>query len=146
MVIRAGDQNARLLDAQVFDQLKILLAGANPGGNLGKFVAQILAKGQGFPILFRIDEKLALPDDAVFPAQPVHQLIEIPNLLWRKGRHGLLPIPEGGIRNPDLIRHILRHDTVVKPRFGDLVIGENIPEQHRLLHILQCVVIIVFLQ
>lgn len=146
MVIRAGNENSRLFDAQILDQLKILFAGANPCGDFRELIAQILAEGQRFPILLCIHKKLALPNDAVFSPQAVHHLIEISNLRRRKGRHCLLPISESGICNPNFIRDIHGNQAVVEPRHGHLIIRENIPEQHRLFHILQRIFIVVFLK
>ena len=39
MVIRTADKNARLAETQVFDQLKVLFAGTNPGSDFRKLIA-----------------------------------------------------------------------------------------------------------
>ena len=68
------------------------------------------------------------------------------DLLRRVGVHGLLTIPEGGVRDPDIGRHGCRHPPVVEGPLGDLVIVIYVPVQHRVLHILEGITVVIFLQ
>ena len=146
MIIGAGNKDSRFLNADAFYQLKIIFAGPNPGCNFRKVIIHFHALFQCFSILFRIYKKFTLTNDPAFAAQSVHQFIQMQNLLYRKRLHSLLAIAKGCIRNPDMIREMHGHQSVVKACFWHLIVGKTIPEQHGLFYILQIIVIVVFLQ
>ena len=50
---------------------------------------------------------------------------------------GLLSIAECRIRNPDVLRHIVRHDPVIKRDLRNLGIRKHVTEYVWLLHIIQ---------
>ena len=68
------------------------------------------------------------------------------DLLRGVGIHGLLTVPEGGVCDPDIGRHGCRHPPVVEGHLGDLVIVIYVPVQHRVLHILKGITVVIFLQ
>ena len=105
MIIRAGHQNAGLLDTQFLDQLEVFLAGTDPAGDLRKPQVKTHALFQGFPILLAVDEELGLAYDAVRAAQLVQKLIDVDDLIHGVRLHTLLTVTQGGIGNPDLLRH-----------------------------------------
>ena len=131
VVVAAGHQDAGLLDAQVLDQLEIVPGGPDPGGDLREAVAQVLAAAHGLPILLAVDEELRLADDAVGAAQPRHQLVQMHDLIHRVGLHGLLPVPERGVGDPDLLRHAHGHAAVVERDARHFVERVDIPVQVR---------------
>ncbi len=146
MVVAAADQNARLPDAHVLDELKILLGRADPGGDLREFEAQLLAAADSLAVLLAVDEKLRLPDDAVRPAQPAHQLVQFDDLVHRIGVDGLLTVPEGGIADPDFLRHAHGGTAVVELHLWHAFIIIKIPVQVRLRDVLQGIMKILFFQ
>ena len=141
VIVGAGHQNTRLPDAQILHQLEVLLAGANPCGDLRELQIQSHAPFQSLPILLAVDEELRLADDAIGAAQPVQQLVDLHNLVGGVGLHGLLAVPEGGIGDPDLLRHGHGHPAVVEGHLGHGAVGIHIPLQVGLGHILQRVFI-----
>ena len=114
MVVGAGDQHPRLADPQRLDQREILRRRADPRGDLRKAIAEAHAGLQRGAVLLRIDEKLRLADQSVFPAQPVEHLVEIRDLLHRKRLGRLLSVAERRVRDPDLGGHLHRHHAVVE--------------------------------
>ena len=52
---------------------------------------------------------------------------------------GLLSVSEGSICDPDILWHVMRHDTIIKRYFWDFGIREHVTEHVRLLHIIQYV-------
>ena len=123
MIVTAGYQNTGLADAQILHQLKVLLAGADPGGDLREAQTQILALLNGLAVLFAVDEHFRLADNAVGAAQLGHQLIQIYDLLYAVGLYGLLTVTEGGVGDPDLGGHAHGHTAVVKGNPGQIVIA-----------------------
>ena len=69
VIIRTADENARFGNARLFDEFEVLFVRADPRRDLGEFQAEILAFFQRAAILFAVQEKLALTDDALRPAQ-----------------------------------------------------------------------------
>ena len=76
--------------------------GADPGGDLREAVAPLLDRLQGGAVLLGVEEELALPDQAAVPVQAVQQVEEAHDLLHAVGLAGLLPVAEGGVRDPQL--------------------------------------------
>ena len=139
VVIAAGNQNPGLPDAQIPHQLEVLPAGTDPGRDFGELQPQLHTALHRLAVLFAVNEKFGLTDDAKGAAQPGHQTVKIHNLLHRIGLHRLLPIPEGCIGNPDVLRHSNRHPPVVKGNARHLGVGVYVAVEIGLLHILQCV-------
>ena len=146
VIVAAGHQYARLADAQVLHQLEVLPGGADPGGDLREPIAQVHALLDGLTVLFAVDEELRLANDAVGAAKTGHQLVQIHDLLHRIGLDGLLPVAEGGIRDPDVLRHAHGHAPVVEGDAGNLIIGVDVPIQVRVRHILQRILVLALLQ
>ena len=135
MVIRTAHQNAGLFEADLPDQFEVLLAGADPARHLREFIAFFQTAVHRIPVLLTVQEELALADLALRAAQPVQIVIDRHDLFRGVRCSGLLPVPECGVRDPDLIRHVMGHDPVVKCDLRHLFIPEQIPEDIRRLHI-----------
>ena len=146
VVVGAGNQDARFLDAQILHQLEIFLAGTNPAGNFREFQIQLHALFQRLAVLLAVNEKFRLADDAIGAAQLAQELIDIHHLINGVWFNRLLPIPEGGIGNPDFFRHIQGNTAVVEGYLGHRAVGINIPLQIRFRHILQGIPIGIFFQ
>ena len=146
MIVAAGHQNTGLLDAKVLHHPEVLPGGPDPGGDLREAQPQSLTAFDGLPVPLAVNEKLRLTDQAVRPAQLAQQLEQVLDLLRGVGIHGLLAVPEGGVGDPDVGRHGHRHPAVVEGHLGDLVIVIYVPVQHRVLHILKGITVVIFLQ
>ena len=146
VVVRAGDQNAGFLDAKVMHQLEVFLCRPNPAGDLREFEVQRHALFDGLPVFFAVDEKFRLADDAVGAAQLAQQLVDVHDLVNGIRLHGLLTIPQGGVRDPDLLRHGHGHPAVVERHLGNGAVGIHIPLQIRFRHILKGVFVGFLLQ
>ena len=146
VVVAAGNQDTGLLDAQVLHHPEVLPGGPDPGSDLREAQPQSLTAFDGLPVPLAVNEKLRLADQAVRPAQLAEELEQVLDLLRRVGVHGLLTIPEGSVRDPDIGRHGCRHPPVVEGHLGDLVIVIYVPVQHRVLHILKGITVVIFLQ
>ena len=68
------------------------------------------------------------------------------DLIRGVGRPGLLTVPKRCVRDPDLSGHVMGNNPVVKRDLGYLRIGEHIPEYIGLLHIIQNVHMLLYLQ
>ena len=107
---------------------------------------QRLTALNGLPIPLAVNEKFRLTDQAVRPAQLAQQLEQMLDLFRRIGIHGLLTIPERGIRDPDIRRHGHRHPPVVEGHLGHFVIIVYVPVEDRVLHILKGIAVIILFQ
>ena len=146
VVVRAGDQDARFLQAHLLDQLKVLFVGADPGGDLREFQPQLLALAHRLLVLFGVEEELALAHDALGAAQTGEELEETDDLIHREGRGALLAVAEGGVGDPDLLRHVQRNDAVVERDLGNLRVFVQFPVEIRLVHVLQLILVVGLLQ
>ena len=146
VIVAAGDQNAGLPDAQIFDRLEIFPAGADPGGDLRELQSQAAAALDGLAVFLGIDEEFGLTDNSIGAAELRHQLEERLDLLRCIGMKGLLPVTEGCIRDPDILRHRNRHAPVVEGDLGDLFVIIDIPVQDRVFDILQRIAVIVLFE
>ena len=146
MIVGAAHQNARFGDACLLDELEVLFVRANPGGDFGEFQPQILAGFERGAVFFAVEEKFALPHDALRPAEAGHELEQIDDLLHRKGRGRLLPVAESSIGNPDFRGHIHGNVAVVEHHFRNLLVGINVAEQLGLGHVLQLIVIFILFE
>ena len=146
VVVATGDQNARLTDAEILNQLKVLLAGTDPGRDLGKFQSQLLTLLNSVPVLLTINKELGLANDAVGTAQLGHQLEEIHDLLDGIRLHRLLSVTEGGIGDPDILRHSDGHASVVEGNARNVGVRINVTVKIGLLNVLQGIFIGALLQ
>ena len=137
VVIRTADQDARFLKPNVFYQLKVLLAGSDPTGNLRKIIAFFHTFIDGIAVLFTIQEELALADLPIRASKTVEIIVDLHDLLRAVRRSGLLSVTESRICDPDLVRHAVRHYTVIERNLGDLVIAEKVAEDVGLFNIHQ---------
>ena len=146
MIIRTAHEDTRFGDARVLDQFKILFVRADPCRDFGECEPQILTLFERAAVLFAIQEKFALADNAFRPAEARHQLKDIDDLFDRERRCGLLAVAEGRIRDPNFRRHIHRHVPIIENDLGDLVVRVQVAEQFRFLYVLQLIVIFIFFQ
>ena len=146
VVVAAGDQDARLADAQILDCVEVFPAGANPGRDLREAQAQRHAALDRLAVALAVDEELGLPDAAVGSAQPAHQLEQLHDLIGRVGIHRLLAVAEGGVGDPDILGHRHGHAAVVEGNLGHLVIVVYVAVQDRVLYVLQRISVVVFLE
>ena len=146
VVVAAGHQDARLLDAQVPHQLEVLPAGPNPGGDLREPQPQLLALADRLAVLLAVHEELRLADDAVGSAEPGEQLVELHDLLHAVRLHRLLTVAEGGVRDPDVLRHAHRHPAMVEGNARHRVVGIDIAVQVRIGNVLEGIFIALLLQ
>ena len=106
----------------------------------------ILTGTERFPVLLGIYKELRLAHEPLLPAEPRHQLIQIDDLLDRKGRGGLLSVAEGRIGDPDMFGHIDGHDAVIERYFRNGFVVEQFAVQMRFLYVLQFVFVNAVLQ
>ncbi len=139
MIVGAADQDPGLLHPNLFYQLKIFFVGANPGSHFWKLVVSLHTFIDSIAIFFTVKEKFTLPDNAILPSKAMQIIKNCHNLFSRVRCAGLLPIAERRVRNPDLLRHIMRHNAVVKRNLWYLIIREKIAENIWFLHIDQLI-------
>ena len=89
------------------------------------------------PVFFTIKEKLTGTDHTVGSAKLVQIIENRHNLFCRVRRARLLSVTEGCVRDPDILRHIVRHDPVIEGNLRDFRIREHIAENIGLFHIIQ---------
>ena len=137
VIIRAAHKNSRLFKPDILYKLKILFARADPAGHLRELIAFLQAFVHSIPVLFAVKEELALTDLPIRTSQSVQIIVDRHDLLRCIRCPGLLAVTERSVCNPDLIRHIVRHDPVIKRDLRYLVIVEQIAEHIRCVHINQ---------
>ena len=146
MVVAAADEDTRLADAEVAHEAKILLRGADPRRDLRELQPQLHALFERLAVLLAVDEKLRLPDDAVRSAEPGEVLIDVHDLLDRIRLHGLLPVAQGCVRDPDLLGHIHRHAPVVERHLRHHSLRVDVALEVRLRHVLERIFIRILLE
>ena len=137
MIIGTADQNTGFLHADLFHQLEVLLARANPAGNFGKFISFFQTFVHCIPIFFTVKEKLTLTDLSFRSAKFMEVIVNRHDLLCRIWCSRLLTVTERRIGNPDVLWHIVRNGTVIEWNLRNFRIREHIPENIRLLHVIQ---------
>ena len=107
MIIGAADEDTGLRKADFLDKLEILLARADPAGNLRETVAAFEALIHCVAVLFAVQEEFALTDLALGAAEPVQIVIDLYNLFGGIRRSALLPwdIAEKGLPLLRFIRY-----------------------------------------
>ena len=137
MIIRAAHKNSRLFKPDILYKLKILFARADPAGHLRELIAFLQAFVHSIPVLFAVKEELALTDLPIRSSQSVQIIVDRHDLLRCIRCPGLLAVPECCVCDPDLIRHVVRHDPVIKRDLRYLIIMKQIAEHIRRIHINQ---------
>ena len=137
MIIRTAHQYARFFHPDLLDQLKILFAGADPACDLRILIPTLHTLIDRISVLLAVQKELTGTDHAVWSAQSMQMIIDCHDLLRRIRRPGLLSIPESRIRDPDILRHIVRYCPVIERDLGYLGIRKHIPENIWFLHIIQ---------
>ena len=146
VVVAAADEDARLADAEVAHEAKVLLCRADPRRDLRKLQPQLHALFECLAVFFAVDEKLRLPDDAIRPAEPGQVLINVDDLVDRVRLHGLLPVAQGRVRDPDLLGHVHRHAPVVERHLRHHSLRVDVALEVRLRHVLERIFIRILLQ
>ena len=146
MIIRTADQNAGLLHADLPDQLKVLPAGTDPACNLRITIAPLHTFIDSIPVLLAVQEEFTGTDHTVWAAQFMQMIVDRDDLFRRVRRPGLLAVPEGRIRDPDILRHIVGHRPVIERNLRNLGIRKHIPENIRFLHIIQNIHVLFYFQ
>ena len=118
MIIGAADQNSGLFHADFLYQFEIFRTGADPAGNLRELISPLHTFINRIPVFLTVQEKFAGTNHTVRPAQSVQIIIDRYNLFCGIRRSGLLPVPESRISNPDILRHIMGHNSIVTGRFA----------------------------
>ena len=80
VIVRNRREDARFLQSQIFDKLKVALVRPDPRSYLGKAVSLVLAERERFPVFFAVYKKFGLPDQSVFSAQFVKQAVNMGDL------------------------------------------------------------------
>ena len=126
MIVRAADEDAALLESQVTGEFEILAAGTYPARYLGELVAEVLAHAQRLSVALTVNKELRLPDYALGSSESVQHLEQLHYLLRLIGRTALLPVAEGGVRYPDVLRRICRGQPEVEGALRHLLVGEHV--------------------
>ena len=137
VVVAAADENTGLAYAEVAHEAKILFGGADPRRDLRELQPQLHALFERLAVFFAVDKKLRLPNDAVRPAETRKILVNVHDLLDRIRLHGLLPVAQGRIRYPDILRHVHRHAPVVERHLRYHSLRIYVALEVRLRHVLQ---------
>jgi hypothetical protein len=66
-------------------------------------------------------------------------IIDRYDLLRRVWGSGLLSVTERGIRDPDLMRHMMRDDSIIECDLRNFIVGEQIAKSIRFVHIYELV-------
>ena len=137
VVIAAGNQNACLPDAKIPNHAKVFATSPNPGRNLRETKPQRHAAFNRFAVAFGVDEEFRLPDESIRPPQARHQFEQCFNLFGCVRAKCLLPVTEGSIGYPDILRHAHRHTPMVERNLRYLIIVIDIPVKNRVFNILK---------
>ena len=146
VVVAATDEDARLTDTEVAHEAEVLLRRADPRRDLRELQPQLHALFERLAVFLAVDEKLRLPDDAVRTAEPGEVLIDIDDLVDRVRLHGLLPVAQGRVRDPDLLGHIHRHTPVVERHLRHHALCVNVAMEVGFRYILKRIFIRILLQ
>jgi hypothetical protein len=133
---RKGGEDARLLEAHLLHQGDVLLHGADPSRDLRVSEVHTAAGLDGLPVALAVEKELGLADDALFAAQAAHHPVEVGDLLDRVGRSCLLAVAEGRVGDEDLLGRAHHDELVVEHDTADLVVGEDVFLEVRLVHVL----------
>ena len=135
MIIRAAYQNTGLSESDVLHQLEILFACTDPARNLRELVPSFQALVDRIPVLLAIQEKFTLTDQSFRTAQLMQIVIDRYNLLRCIRSSRLLTVPKRRVGNPDILRHVVRDNTIIECDLRYLTVREQIVEYVRLFHI-----------
>ena len=137
MIVRTADQNTRFLDAQILDQLEILLTCTDPGCDFRELQVQLHTFFKSLPILLAVNKELRLTNDTVGTAQLIQELVDVDDLIHSIRLNGLHTVTQRGVGDPDFFGHIHGHPPVIEGNFRNGAVGIDIPLKVRFCHILQ---------
>ena len=83
MIVTAGNKYTGFPDIQIPDQFEILFCGADPRRDFREGVAQIHTSCNRLAVLFTVDKELGLADNSVRAAEPVHEFVQVNDLIHR---------------------------------------------------------------
>ena len=141
VIIRAGDENAGLLQAEGFYKFEILFVRTYPACDLREFIAEGHTLLDGAAVFFGINEKFALTHKPLRSAELVEQPEQVNDLSDSKGRGGLLSVAECGVGYPDLLRHIDRHVAVIERDLRHRFVVEQVAVEVRCFSVLKLIFI-----
>ena len=139
MIIRAADQDTGLTQSEIFYQLEILFARADPACNFRELISAFQTFIYRVAVFFTVKEKLTLTDLSFRSAKFMEIIVNRHDLLCRIRCSRLLSVTEGCVRDPDLLRHIMRHNTVIECNLRNLRIWKQISECIRLCYVCKLV-------
>ncbi len=139
VVVGNRRQDSRLGETRVHHELQILLDRADPAGDLRVPVFLRATHVERFPVFVRVEEELGLADHAVGSGHPVQKIEDDLDLLDRIRGARLLAVPEGRVRDEDVLRRVDRLDLAVEVNPRDVFVGEDLAHEVRLRHIGQVV-------
>ena len=128
MIIGTANQNSGFLKSNIFYQLEVLLICPNPTGNLRKLIALFQTFINSVSVFFAVKKEFTLTDFSIWSSQFMKVFVDSHNLTGAIRRSGLLSIPEGCVCNPDIIRHMVWDDSVIKSNLWYFTVGEQIAE------------------
>ena len=146
VVVRAADEDARLLDPQRLRELEILFGRADPRRDLRKIKPEVKAAAHGLAVLLGVHEKFCLADHAVRPAELVQQFVDVHHLVGGVRRAGLLAVAERRVGQVDVFGHIFRDTSIVERDLRRLGVRVDFPEKLGLRHILKLIDVRVLLK
>jgi hypothetical protein len=129
MVVGDRGQHAGLLEPHRADELEVFLVRPDPSRDFGVAVAFAKAGLDRPAVLVRVEEELALADQAAQPAQLVQEVEDVADLLQGVGRSGLLAVAEGRVRDEDRIGRPAHDHDVVEADPADVLVREELPEE-----------------
>ena len=137
VVVRAGNEDAGLLHADVAHEAEVLFLRADPARDLGVLIPPLHALIHGVAVTLFIQKEFALPDQPVRAAETVEFIENVKDLFGRVRRAGLLSVAERRVGDPDLLRHVVGNSSVVEGDLRDLGVREHIPEDVGLDYVIQ---------
>jgi len=137
VVVGAGGQDARFLQADLFDQFEVFLDGSDPARDLRVLVPERETLLDRLAVLPGIEKELAGPDQAARTRQPVHELVQLDDLPGRVRRAGLLAVAERRVGDPRLLGDERRHPLVGERDLRKQAVREDVAVQVRLRNVLE---------
>ena len=131
MIIGTADQNTGFFQAHILYKLKILFIGTNPAGYFRELIPFFQTFFNSIPVFFTIQEKFTGTDLTVWATQLMKIIIDPYDLFCRIRLSGLLSITECGIRNPDIIWHMMRYNSVIKCDLRYFIVRKKVTEYVR---------------
>ena len=146
VIVTTADQNAGFLNSQIFHQFEIFLTGSDPAGDLRELQVQFHTLFNGLSVLLAVDKELCLADDAVRSTKLGQEFVDLHNLIHGVGLNRLLAVTQRSIGDPNFLRHIHWHSSVVECHLGYSTVRIHVPHQIGFSHVLQGIFIGLLLQ